>query len=128
MDKRTTEILNRFSNSWTDTEKFYDDLIDNYSGWEKLKPLREYIRELKKQGEDKSFRAGTSIDVFMLSRSIDFGLRRDQKFLKIETIDMNDFEVSLRDGEKIYREYRINNLNDHRLINLLQTLKHTLVD
>ncbi len=128
MDERTTEILNRFKKSWIDTEKFYDDLINNYSGWEKLKPLRQYISELKQQGEDKFFRAGTSIHIFILSRSVDFGLRKDQKYLKIDTIDMNDFEVSLLDGEKIYREYRVNNLNDQRIINLLQTLKHTLVD
>jgi hypothetical protein len=66
--------------------------------------------------------------MLILSRSVDFGLRKDQKYLKIETIDANDFEVILRDGGKVYREYRINNLNDYRLTNLLQTLKHTLVD
>jgi hypothetical protein len=65
--------------------------------------------------------------MLILSRSVDFGLRKDQKYLKIETIDANDFEVILRDGGKVYREYR-NNLNDYRLTNLLQTLKHTLVD
>lgn len=63
MDERTTEILNRFKKSWIDTEKFYDDLISNYPGWEKLKPLRQYISELKQKGEDKSFRAGTSIHI-----------------------------------------------------------------
>lgn len=41
---------------------------------------------------------------------------------------MNDFEVSLLDGEKVYQEFRVNNLNDQQIINLLQTLKHTLVD
>jgi hypothetical protein len=128
MDERTAEILDRFIKSWSDTEKFYDDLITNYPGLEKLKPLRQYISALIQQREDKYFRAGTSLHMLILSRSVDFGLRKDQKYLKIETIDANDFEVILRDGGKVYREYRINNLNDYRLTNLLQTLKHTLVD
>ena len=128
MDERTAEILDRFIKSWSDTEKFYDDLITNYRGLEKLKPLRQYISALIQQGEDKYFRAGTSLHMLILSRSVDFGLRKDQKYLKIETIDANDFEVILRNGKEVYQEYRINNLNDYRLTNLLQTLKHTLVD
>jgi hypothetical protein len=46
MDERTAEILDRFIKSWSDTEKFYDDLITNYPGLEKLKPLRQYISAL----------------------------------------------------------------------------------
>jgi hypothetical protein len=46
----------------------------------------------------------------------------------IEAINKNDFEVTLRDGGRIYRQYRINDLTDERLGKLLKTLKHTLVD
>ena len=128
MDSRTKEILKRFSKSWTDTEKSYDELIALYPGWEKLIPLRQYISQLKEHEEDKFFRAGTSVHSLILSRSVDFGLRTDQKYLRIETIGTNDYEIAFRDGEKVYREYRIKNLNDYKLTNLLKTLNHTLVD
>src|SRR5688572_1990789 len=128
MDLRTQEILMRFNKSWTETEKSYDQLIALHPGWEKLNPLREYIMHLKEQGEDRFFRAGTSMHSLILSRSVDFGLRDDQKYLKIETITTTDFEITFRDGEKIYREYRINSLKDSKLTNLLETLRHTLVD
>jgi len=128
MDERTIEILNRFSKSWTETENIYNDLIDNYKGFERLKPIRYFILTLKEKGEDKYFRLGTSIHTLIISRSVNHVLRTDQKYLKIDTIDTNDFEVIFRDGDKVYREYRIKSLDDIKLINLLQTLKHTLVD
>jgi len=64
----------------------------------------------------------------LLSRSVNFGLRMEQKCIKIELIDVNDFEVSLKDGDKIYRQYRLRELNDQRVSKLLKTLKSTLVD
>lgn len=98
MDERTTKILKRFKNSWTDTKDFYDELIANYSGWDKLRPLLSFIETLEDKGEDNYFRLGTSVDRLLISRSIDHGLRIDQKFIKIEAINENDFEVTLRDG------------------------------
>jgi hypothetical protein len=128
MDERTTEILRRFKCSWKDTKDFYDRLIANYPGWDKLNPLRTFIDTLEEKGEDNYFRLGTSVDRLLISRSVDHGLRVDQKYIMIEAIDKNDFEVTLRDGDKVYRQYRINDLSDERLGKLLQTLKHTLVD
>ena len=93
-----------------------------------MKPLRCFISKLRLDGEDKFFRIGTSIHILIISRSVDFGLRRDQKFIKINVIDFDDFEIIMSDAEKVYREYRINNLKDIRLLKLLQTLKDTLID
>lgn len=64
----------------------------------------------------------------VISRSVEHGLRSDQKSIFIDPINADDYEVILRDGEKIYRKYRISNLEDHRLTSLLETLRHTLVD
>jgi hypothetical protein len=128
MDDRTTEILKRFSSSWTETENRFDELINNYQGFERLVPLRHFISSLKQKGEDKYFRLGTSMHTLVISRSVNHGLRLDQKHIKIETVNPNDFEIIFRDGDKIFREYRTNSLEDIRLTNLLQTLKHTLVD
>lgn len=127
MDERTTEILKRFSRSWTTTENFYDDLIGNYSGFERLKPVRQFIHTLKQNGENKFFRLGTSIHILVISRSVDHGLRKDQKHIKIDASD-NKFEVTLRDGDKIYRQYMVNSLEDIKVTKLLATLKSTLVD
>ena len=128
MDSRTEEILLRFSDSWDETEKFYDDLINNYPGWDRLKPISNYIIKLREKGEHKYFRLGTSMHTLIISRSVNFGLRDDQKCIKIEAVNMDDYEVTMRDAKKIYREYRINNLEDPRLEKLIATLKSTLVD
>ena len=128
MDERTIEILNRFAKSWVETESRYNDLIDKYEGFERLKPILHFILTLKNKGEDKYFRLGTSMHTLIISRSVNHGLRPDQKHLKIEAVGANDFEVIFQEGEKIYRKYRIKSLDDIKLTNSLQTLKHRLVD
>lgn len=127
MDEKATEILKRFNNSWIETETFYDSLIENHSGFERLKPVRQFIETLKQNGEDKFFRIGTSIHTLVISRSVDHGLRPDQKHIKIDTYD-NKFEVTFRDGDKIYRQYMVESLDDIRVVKLLRTLKDTLID
>jgi hypothetical protein len=127
MDERTKEVVKRFSESWTETEKFYDDLIANYSGFDRLKPIRQFLTTLKQNGEDKYFRLGTSVHILVISRSVNHGLRLDQKHIKIDAFD-NKFEATLRDGNKIYRQYMVDSLNDNRVTKLLRTLKDTLID
>ena len=127
MDKRTTEILRRFSISWVDTENFFDDLINNNTGFDRLKLVREFIARLKENGGEEYFRLGTSVHSLIISRSVDHGLRKDQKFIKIEAYNKG-FEVTLRDGEKTYRQYMLESLQDTKVANLLKTLESTLVD
>lgn len=127
MNIRTEEILNRFEKSWVKTEEFFDMLIGN-GNFEKLIPVREFIKDLKQNDEWKYFRIGTSMHTLIFSRSVDFGLRTDQKYVRIETLAPNDYEIALRDTDKLYREYRITDLMDIRLTKLLNTLKGTLVD
>ncbi|PWH83357.1 hypothetical protein DIS18_02040 [Algibacter marinivivus] len=126
MNNRTIEITYRFEKSWNDTEKIFDMLLEN--GFERLIPVREFITELKEKGENQHFRIGTSLYRVIFSRSVEHGLRDDQKQLIIDTLDKNDYEIIFRDGFKKYREYRISDLNDDRLTKLLETLKGTLVD
>jgi hypothetical protein len=127
MDERTKEIIKRFSDSWTDAQKFYDDLIANYQGFERLKPIRQFISTLKRNGEDDFFRLGTSVHILIISRSVDHGLRLDQKHIKIDAFD-NKFDVTLRDGNKVYRQFMVDSLDDNRVTKLLRTLKDTLID
>ena len=127
MNERTQEIINRFENSWNETLERYEMLIDN-GGFDKWIPIRDLIIEMKENGEWKHFRIGTSMFTLIFSRSVDFGLRNDQKHVKIETLNYNDYEITFRDADKLYREYRITELNDIRLTKLLKTLKGTLID
>ena len=129
MDDRTIEILKRFEASWNQTKAQFDELIDLDERFKRLIPVREFISQLELAGGKKSFRLGMGVgQTLMICRSVDGGLRLDQKYIKIEVIGQNDFEVRLRDGAKTYREYRIKDLKDAHLTKLLQTLKSTLAD
>lgn len=128
MDSRTDEIINRFKDSWAMTERFYHNLINDYPGFERLTVLQQFIANLRDKGEDKYFRLGTSLHTLIISRSVDHGLRLDQKYITIASITTNEFKVTLRDGAKIYREFRITDFEDDRLTKLLNTLRETLVD
>ena len=127
MNSRTEEIINRFEKSWTETYERYEMLINN-GGFDKWIPIRDLILEMKENGEWKYFRIGTSMFTLIFSRSVEFRLRTDQKHVKIETLDFNDYEITMRDGDKLYREYRITDLKDEKLTKLLNILKNTLAD
>ena len=126
MQDRTEAILNLFADSWTETANFFRALIDVH-GWRRKEAVLKFIEDRKNSGDDQLFRIGTSVDGLLISRSINNGLRKDQKFIRIDTYD-NKFNVVLRDGEKTYREYLLDDLHDPKLIALLNTLKHTLAD
>jgi hypothetical protein len=128
MDDRTCEILNRFYTSWVQTKAHFDDLISCHEEFERLIPIRAFITHLEQAGGKEVYRLGTSIHMLIISRSVDHGLRTDQKYIRIEALSVNDFEVTMRAGEKMYRQYRVNDLKDSRVIKLFQTLKHVLID
>jgi len=126
MNNQNLEITSRFEKSWNEKEKIFDMLLEN--GFERLIPLREFISKLKAKGENQHFRIGTSLYRLIFSRSIEHGLRDDQKQLIIDTLDKNDYKIIFRDGYKKYKEYRISDLNEVRLIKLLETLKGSIAD
>jgi hypothetical protein len=126
MDERTTEILNRFNESWIEVENFFDDLIKNHA-FEQLKPVMQFMQKLKQNGEHKHFRLGTSVHTLVISRSVDHGLRKDQKCIKIDSYG-DQFEVIFVDGLVICRRYIVDTLDDVRVTKLLRTLKSTLID
>ena len=78
--------------------------------------------------EWKYYRVGTSLYTLIFSRSVDFGLRLDQKYIRIEPLHTSEYEVSFKDGHQLYRAYTISDLQDIRLSKLLSTLKDTLID
>ena len=127
MDERTTEILRRFNESWVATKEFYDKLV-LMPGWSHINPVRQFIDELEIAGGKNYYRLGHAVHMLIISRSVDHGLRRGQKFIRIETFGDCSYEVIMGDGEKVYRKYRVNDLRDIRVTKLLKTLESTLVD
>jgi hypothetical protein len=127
MEETTAEILRRFQESWELTEERFANLIDLNPGFERLIPVYLFIQKLKDAGNNQFFRLGTSMHELIISRSVNHGLRDDQKSIRIEAFD-DSFEVTLKDGNKMYRQYKIEELGDPRLTGLLETLKSTLID
>ncbi|HRK82517.1 MAG TPA: hypothetical protein PLZ12_13815 [Saprospiraceae bacterium] len=116
MDERTKDIIKYFSDSRNETAVFYDD----YPGFERLKPIRQFIATLQQNGEGGFFRFGISVHMLIISRSVNKGLRPDQKFIIINAYDCK-FEVTFRDGYKVYRQYMVDTLDDTRVTKLLRT-------
>lgn len=128
MDARTEKIVTLFQDSWIEIEARYNNLINNYPGWERFKPLLAFITKMRTDGEDRYFRAGTSLSTLLISRSVAHGLREDQRFVSIDAINPGVYEVKLREPGKTYREFRVATLDDPQLFKVLKTLKETLVD
>ncbi|MFZ4768808.1 MAG: hypothetical protein ACOYLO_01415 [Ferruginibacter sp.] len=127
MSATAEEILDRFRESWIATEKIYNNLIDSYPGFNRLIPVYIFIQKLRDAGQDKFFRLGSNNNHLIFSRAIDPELRADQKFLKLEAKD-DSYEITLKDAKKMYRQYKIKDLEDSRLTGLFEILKETLVD
>ena len=121
------EISKRFAQSWADTEKQYAQWVDEYDGFNFLVPLYLYIQRMRKAGEDRFFRLGTSKRNLFFSRSTESVLETDQQFLEVEARE-NSFIVTLKDTKKMYRQYTIKELDDERLTGLLQIVKDMLVE
>jgi hypothetical protein len=128
MDARTAAIIDQFEISWKVTLADYNQLIEKYTGFDHLVPLRDFIVKLKSEGADRHFRLGTSMTDLMFSRSVDYGLREDQKCVRLAFLGPNLYYLQLRDGNQEYRAYKIESLEDERVGKLLETLRETLVD
>ncbi len=128
MDDRTKEIISLFEKSWVETLASYDYAINNYQGFECFKPIRNFIAELKEKGNDKFFRIGKSMYTLVISRSVNHGLRLDQKCIKIEAVGQGKYKVVFWNGDINHRDYLLSDLHDDKLLGLLRTLKSTLVD
>ena len=116
-----SSIESDFIKSWEDIEIFYVDLL-SYSGWDRVKPVQDFIKYLRALGYDKLLRAGQSIHILMLSRSKNFGLRDNQHRIGIEATYSNKFRVSYI-GETKFKEFETENLIDNKdlqeVLNLL---------
>lgn len=82
---------------------------------------------MKQKGYDKHFRLGNSVHMLIISRSVNHGLRDDQKHIKIYAYQ-DYLDVTFREGDKVYRHHEVNDLSDERVSKLLETLMDTLVD
>lgn len=74
--ERGEGLLGEYIESWNKVEKFY--LEDTYRSTDKI---IEFIRTIRKDGYDKEFRAGNSLNSMILSRSRRHGLSENQAYL-----------------------------------------------
>ena len=114
-----TEI--EFLKSWDEIEEFYLDLL-KYEGWEYVRPIQPFLILLRKQGYDKILRAGQSIHIFTLSRSINHGLKDGQHRIHIEPLSNHTFEIRYHDGIEISKRIQLNNLDQKEVIEFLDEL------
>ena len=125
MDSRTDDIISRFRASWEQTENWF---VRFAAQQEALNPLLDLIRQLKSKGMNEYFRIGSSMYTLLISRSMEYGLRPDQKAVWVRLSEEGGFEVTLKDQFKKYGTYRVRDLNDPEVIGLLRTLQDTQVD
>jgi hypothetical protein len=83
-DNQTIE--EEFSRSWDRIEEFFTHLSNEW-GW--LIPILGLIAQMRERGYDRQFRAGQSMEIFVLSRALNHGLRPEQAAFRIE-LQMDD--------------------------------------
>lgn len=80
LDHEQKELEEAFLRSWDGMEGSFDGMI-LYSGWGHMKHMLTLIRLLRERGYDRKLRAGQSMTSFILSRSLEHGLREGQPSL-----------------------------------------------
>jgi hypothetical protein len=85
-----------FSESWDEIETFYAKLSMKS---DQFKLLCKLISELRKKGYDEQLRAGSSIARFILSRSREWGLRREQPRVQIDAWQNGRMTLWYREGD-----------------------------
>jgi hypothetical protein len=71
------ELEKAFLRSWDSMEGYFDGMT-LYTGWGHMKYMLTLIRLLRERGYDRQLRAGQSMASFILSRSLEHGLREGQ--------------------------------------------------
>jgi hypothetical protein len=71
-----------FVHSWDLVEQSYMSGAAGPEG-ERWRPVLELVREMRRRGYDRVFRAGMAAYNLVLSRSAEHGLRRDQRYVDI---------------------------------------------
>ena len=112
---------NEFIKSWDEIEEFYLDLL-KYDGWEYVRPILPFLSLLRKKGYDKILRAGQSIHIFTLSRSINHGLKEGQHRIQIEPLSNYKFEIRYHNGIEISNRVQLNNLDQKEVFEYLEEL------
>ena len=126
MDHHTSEVEKLFHISWKETLRRFE-LFDK-GGFEKLRPVKTLIEDLIEIGENKNLRLGTSFYDLIFSRSKENGLRSGQHRIRLSVVDKNEFYLTYSDGKVIQQDFKLSDLKDERLIDLLNTLKGTKID
>ncbi len=118
--------IERFQQSWRDAEKELEQRIDE-DGVIYLVPLLMLVQRMKAAGEDRCLRLQTMNKKLLFSRSARIQFRNTQLYLDLELME-NNFVVTLRDLDKMHRQFTLKDLDDERFTVLLQTVKDLDID
>lgn len=88
-----SDIEAEFLHSWDGIENSYNSEIFAMR-WKWMTNIRPFIRTLRERGYDRQLRAGQSMFTFIVSRSREYGLRRDQPFLAFDMLEQGGMAVT----------------------------------
>jgi hypothetical protein len=96
-DDEQSIIEKEFAASWDRPEDFFARVAQITD--EGLQVVYDLIVDLKGRGYDKQLRAGTSLFSFILSRSREWGLRREQPRVIIGLKEDGGMAIKYREGD-----------------------------
>ena len=123
LDNDPAAIEQDFIASWDSMEKFFT-YHSALTGYEWLKAIFALMAEFRQRGYDRQFRAGQSMDSFILSRSREHGLRDKHAALQMGIIPEGGMWVRYYEypDTDIQREFERVEVND-QLEQLLARLR-----
>lgn len=92
-DEEQKVIEAAFMASWDGIEQFYSGEIFTIR-WRWIRNILPLIQIFRERGYDRQLHAGTSMFTFMVSRSREYGLRRDQPFLAFDMLEDGGMRVT----------------------------------
>jgi len=107
-DEERKEIEAEFLESWYGIQQSYSGEIFTIR-WIWIRNILPLIKIFRERGYDRQFRAGTSMATLMISRSREYGLRRDQPFLAFDMLEDGGMRVTftIQNGSVILNVDRI---------------------
>ncbi len=106
-DDEQKAIEEAFVQSWNRMEQFFKT-HSTFKNYEWLVSMLDLIADLRKHGYDSQFRAGQSMDWFILSRSYEHGMRNEQARIGFALYPEGGMRVTYFEGSGSATELELN--------------------
>lgn len=105
----------KFAESWASAEMLYITIKHTY-----VENILKLMNALRSRGYDKNMRAGTSLYTFILSRSLEHGLKEGQAYVAF-SFDQIGGTLIVRNGRHSgrFKEFRFDSIAFNETIDLL---------